>query len=319
METVFANWRAIDLTENHTRQLHLELLEHSEKDARHRGNYKTLPNHVEAFDSEGRRIGVVFETATPFETPFRMAELVDWTRARLDGNALHALLAIGVFVATFLAIHPFQDGNGRLSRALTTLLLLRAGYEYVPYSSLESVIENTRDAYYLALRRTQATIGTDAPDWEPWLDYFLTALRQQKDRLRRRIDRERIVLGDLPELSIRILDIARDTGRVSVADAVRATAASRDTIKGHVQALVAAGHLRRHGAGRGGPGIRSARSLRRRSFAPAKLPTRPLGRASASPRETAGTGLPHRRTRTIVQEAPAMESPILDPTAIPSP
>lgn len=167
METVFANWRAIDLTENHIRQLHLELLEHSEKDARHRGNYKTLPNHVEAFDPEGRRIGAVLETATPFETPFRMAELVDWTRARLDGNALHALLAIGVFVATFLAIHPFQDGNGRLSRALTTLLLLRAGYEYVPYSSLESVIENTRDAYYLALRRKQATIGTDAPDWSP--------------------------------------------------------------------------------------------------------------------------------------------------------
>lgn len=251
METVFANWRAIDLTENHIRQLHLELLEHSEKDARHRGNYKTLPNHVEAFDSEGRRIGVAFESATPFEPPFRMAELVDWTRARLDGNALHALLAIGVFVATFLAIHPFQDGNGRLSRALTTLLLLRAGYEYVPYSSPENVIENTQDAYYLALRRTQATIGTDAPDWEPWLDYFLTALRQQKDRLRRRIDRERIVLGDLPELSIRILDIARDTGRVSVADAVRVTVASRNTIKGHVQALVAAGHLRRHGAGRG--------------------------------------------------------------------
>ena len=251
METVFANWRAIDLTENHIRQLHLELLEHSQNDARHRGNCKTLPNHVEAFDSEGRRIGVAFETATPFETSFRMAELVDWTRARLDGNALHALLAIGVLVATFLAIHPFQDGNGGLSRALTTLLLLRAGYEYVPYSSLEGVIENTQDAYYVALRRMQATIGTDAPDREPWLDYFLTALRQQKDRLRRRIDRERIVLGDLPELSIRILDIARDTGRVSVADAVRVTAASRNTIKGHVQALVAAGHLRRHGAGRG--------------------------------------------------------------------
>ena len=121
----------------------------------------------------------------------------------------------------------------------------------MPYSSLESIIENTKDAYYLALRRTQATIGTDAPDWEPWLDYFLTALRQQKDRLRRRIDRERLVLGDLPELSIRILDIARDAGRVSVADAVRATAASRNTIKGHIQALVAAGHLQRHGAGRG--------------------------------------------------------------------
>lgn len=251
MEMVYANWQAIDLTENHLRQLHLELLKHSEKDARHRGAYKTLPSHVEALGPGGEGLGVVFETATAFETPLRMAELVAWTRTSLDQGALHPLLVTGVFVATFLAIHPFQDGNGRLSRILTTLLLLRADYAYVPYSSLETVIEKTRDAYYLALRRTQGTLGDEAPDWEPWLLYFLGALRQQKDRLRRRVDRERIILGDLPDLSVRILDIARDQGRVSVADAVRVTRASRNTIKGHLQALVAARHLRRHGAGRG--------------------------------------------------------------------
>lgn len=251
IEMVYANWQAIDLTENHLRQLHLELLKHSDKDARHRGAYKTLPNHVEAFGPDGERIGVVFETATPFETPLCMAELVEWTRTSFDHGALHPLLITGVFVATFLAIHPFQDGNGRLSRILTTLLLLRADYAYLPYSSLETVIEETRDAYYLALRRTQSTLGDEAPDWEPWLRYFLGALQQQKDRLRQRVDRERIILGDLPDLSVRILDIARDHGRVSVADAVQVTRASRNTIKGHMQALVAAGHLRRHGAGRG--------------------------------------------------------------------
>ncbi len=251
MEMVYANWQAIDLTENHLRQLHLELLRHSEKDARHRGAYKTLPNHIEAFGPEGERLGVVFETATPFETALRMAELVEWTRTSLDRGELHPLLVTGVFVATFLAIHPFQDGNGRLSRILTTLLLLRADYAYVPYSSLESVIEETRDAYYLALRRTQSTLADEAPDWQPWLLYFLTALRQQKDRLRQRVDRERITLGDLPDLSVRILDIARDRGRVSVADTVQVTRASRNTIKGYLRALVAAGHLRRHGAGRG--------------------------------------------------------------------
>ena len=251
METVFANWQAIDLTENHVRQFHLELLSHSEKDARHRGAYKTLPNHVEAFGPDGERRGVVFETATPFETPLRMAELVQWTRTSLDQGILHPLLVTGVFGATFLAIHPFQDGNGRLSRILTSLMLLRAGYAYVPYSSLESVIEQTKEAYYLALRQTQSTLGDEAPDWQPWLVYFLGTLRQQKDRLRHRVDRERIILGDLPDLSVRILDIARDRGRVSVGDAVQVTRASRNTIKGHVQALVAAGHLRRHGAGRG--------------------------------------------------------------------
>ena len=251
MESVFANWRAIDLTENHIRQLHLELLRHADKDARHRGEYKTLPNQVEAFDSGGRSLGVVFQTATPIETPRRMADLIDWTRTSLYQGALHSLLVVGVFVAVFLAIHPFQDGNGRLSRILTTLLLLRAGYEYVPYSSLESVIEQTRDAYYLALRRTQGSLGTGTPDWQPWLRYFLTALKRQKDKLKERIDRERLLFGNLPELSARILEIARHRGRVSVADAVLVTGASRNTLKGHFRALAETGHLNRHGAGRG--------------------------------------------------------------------
>ena len=251
METVFANWRAIDLSENHIRQLHLELLRHTDKDARHRGEYKTQSNQVEAFDSDGRGLGVVFQTATPFETPRRMADLVGWARTSLDQGALHPLLAVGVFVVLFLAIHPFQDGNGRLSRILTTLLLLRAGYEYVPYSSLESVIEQTRDAYYLSLRGTQVSLGTGAPDWQPWLRYFLTALKQQKDRFRERIDRERLLFGNLPKLSAQILEIARNRGRVSVADAVLVIGASRNTLKGHFRALVEAGHLNRHGAGRG--------------------------------------------------------------------
>ena len=251
METVFANWQAIDLTENHIRQLHLELLRHTDKDVRHCGEYKTQPNRVEAFDPDGRSLGAVFQTATPFETPRRMADLIVWTHTGLDQGALHPLLAIGVFVAVFLAIHPFQDGNGRLSRILTTLLLLRAGYEYVPYSSLESVIEQTRDAYYLALRRTQGSLGTGTPDWQPWLRYFLTALKRQKDRLQERIDRERLLFGNLPELSARILEIASERGRVSLADAVLVTGASRNTLKGHFQNLIEAGHLARHGAGRG--------------------------------------------------------------------
>ena len=251
MQTVFTAWDLIDLTENHVRQLHRDLLEHSEKDQRHRGAYKTLPNHVEAFGPGGERLGVVFQTATPFDTPRLTADLLSWTRARLAEADAHPLLAIAVFVVVFLAIHPFQDGNGRLSRILTTLLLLRAGYAYVPYSSLESVIERSRDAYYLALRRTQATLGTGAPDWDPWFAYFLGALQRQKRQLERKIERERVMLADLPELSVRILGIARDHGRVTVAAAERATGASRNTIKGHLKALTRDGRLTRHGAGRG--------------------------------------------------------------------
>ncbi|MEO1603503.1 MAG: Fic family protein, partial [Pseudomonadota bacterium] len=228
METVFAHWDALTLTENHIRQLHRDLLQHTSKDARHRGAYKTLDNHVEAFGPDGESLGVVFRTATPFDTPRLMAELIAWTDRELAGEEHHPLLVIAIFVVVFLEIHPFQDGNGRLSRVLTTLLLLRAGYAYVPYASLESVVEETKEDYYRALRRTQGTIRTVAPDWEPWIDYFLSALHRQKERLEAKIARERLILGDLPALSVQILELARTRGRITVAEAAAATETSRN-------------------------------------------------------------------------------------------
>ena len=251
METVSESADVIDLTENHLLQLHRDLLQFSGKDERHRGTYKTLPNHVEAFAADGRSLGIVFETATPFDTPRLMRELVDWARAELSRRTLHPLIVIAVFVVVFLAIHPFQDGNGRLSRILTTLLLLRAGYAYVPYSSLESVIEGSKEAYYLALRQTQVTIRTSEPDWGPWLTFFLGALRQQQVRLSAKLERERILLGRLPELSVHLLDLCREHGRLTVAMAVELTGANRNTVKDHLRRLTRAGHISRRGAGRG--------------------------------------------------------------------
>jgi Fic family protein len=122
-----------------------DLLVYSKRDARHRGEYKTSSNSVAAFDENGRQIGIVFATATPFDTPRLMTELITWFNQANDDRRLHPLLVIGIFTVAFLEIHPFQDGNGRLSRVLTTLLLLRAGYAYVPYSSLESVVEQNKE------------------------------------------------------------------------------------------------------------------------------------------------------------------------------
>jgi Fic family protein len=251
METIFEHAEAIDLTEHHIRQLHRDLLQFADKDARHRGAYKTLPDHVEAFGPDGERLGTVFATATPFDTPRLMSELVGWARTELATRPLHPLLVIGIFIVVFLEIHPFQDGNGRLSRILTTLLLLRAGYGYVPYSSLESVIEANKDAYYRALRRTQRTIRSEQPDWTPWLLFFLEALQRQKVHLERRLEQERLLLGRLPELSVQLLELCRERGRINVADAVSLTGTSRNTIKDHLSRLTKAGHLVRHGAGRG--------------------------------------------------------------------
>ena len=250
MELIFRAWPDLTVTENHIRQLHRDLLVHSDKDAWHRGSYKTSPNSVAAFDADGRQIGIVFETASPFDTPRRMAELVAWFVAARDGRELHPLLLIGVFTVVFLEIHPFQDGNGRLSRILTTLLLLQAGYAYVPYSSLESIIEQSKEGYYLALRQTQGTIRTDTPDWQPWLLFFLHALRQQVKRLSAKIEREKLVIAKLPELSLRILEEARAHGRVSIGDVIRLTGASRNTLKQQFRHLVEQGQLAKHGGGR---------------------------------------------------------------------
>jgi Fic family protein len=137
-----------------------------------------------------------------------------------------------------------------LSRILATLLLLQAGYAYVPYSSLESVIENSKEGYYLALRQTQGTIRNDSPNWQPWLAFFMRALQQQVRRLAVKVEREKIVLGDLPELAVAILDYARDQGRVTMRDMVRATGASGNTLKEHFRSLVEKKLLVRHGAGR---------------------------------------------------------------------
>lgn len=251
METVFEHVNDIPLTLNYIKQLHAQLLQYSEKDARHRGQYKTLSNSVEAFTPEGESVGVVFETATPFDTPRLMDELIAWTNITLTEKTLHPLLVIAIFTVVFLEIHPFQDGNGRLSRILTTLLLLQSGYAYVPYSSLESVIETNKKNYYLALRQTQGTIRTETPDWQPWVTFFLEALSKQKKKLESKIKRERLILGSLPELSVQILEIAREHGRVTVNDAAKATGVSRNTIKDHIKTLHKNGQLERHGAGRG--------------------------------------------------------------------
>lgn len=251
MDQVFASWQDISFSENHIKQLHQMLLRYSEKDTRHRGNYKTHSNSVAAFDENGAQIGIVFQTATPFDTPRLMSELVDWVNQEREAGQLHPLLIIAICIVVFLEIHPFQDGNGRLSRVLTTLLLLQAGYAYVPYSSLESVIEQSKEAYYLALRQTQGTIRTEAPDWQPWLVFFLRSLTEQVALLEKKVEREKIVMATLPELSLQIVEFTREHGRVTMSEVIQLTGASRNTLKQHFRALVEHGTLNQHGSGRG--------------------------------------------------------------------
>lgn len=250
MQVLFDSWEMIPITENYIKQLHSLLLEYSHKDERHRGNYKMIDNHIEAFNQDGKSLGILFTTASPMMTPLLMEELVYWTRTALAEKQLHPLLITGIFIVRFLAIHPFQDGNGRLSRVLTTLLLLKSGYTYVPFSSLETVIEDNKDSYYLALRRTQQSLKTDNPDWNAWLLFFLRSLKRQKDRLAVKLEREKIMHSSLPELSVKILELAKEHGRITTGEIERYTQAPRSTIKARIKELIDMKKLIRHGQGR---------------------------------------------------------------------
>lgn len=250
MEMIFHSFGDISLTENHIKQLHSALLKYSSKDERHRGEYKKFPNHVEAFDPEGKRLGVIFETTSPFYTPSKMAELLEWTNEEIRKKEIHSLLIIAIFVVTFLRIHPFQDGNGRLSRVLTTLMLLRQGYSYVPYSSMERIIEDQKDSYYISLRSAQETLETDNSKLDQWIVFFLHCLREQKNILEKKINDE-LALLKLPNLSIQIIELIKSRGPSSVAEIVAVMKANRNTVKFHLKSLVQKEYLKQEGSGRG--------------------------------------------------------------------
>ena len=249
METVFASWELIPFTENHIKQLHGMLLRYSTKDQGHCGEYKKLSNKVEAFDADCKSIGIVFETASPFDTPRLMADLVSSTAQELANRVLHPIMVIAAFIVHFLAIHPFQDGNGRLSRVLTSLLLLKSGYRYVPYSSLERIIEESKDSYYRALRMSQKQIRTSEENLDDWVSFFLQCLKKQKDVLLRKVEQEKI-LERLSAVSEQLLIQAKERGRLTITEAVKLLGINRNTVKLHLRQLVQQGYLEQHGAGK---------------------------------------------------------------------
>jgi len=180
-----------------------------------------------------------------------MKDLVDWFNRSIEEETQHPLILIGIFVVVFLAIHPFKDGNGRLSRVLTTLLLLRAGYGYVPYTSMEYVIEQNKDSYYRALRRTQQTIRKEEQNWEPWLVFFFRTMVKQKENLSAKVKEEQALRASLPALSRQILELVKTRGEITVKEIEDSTGANRNTIKAHVKKLTEQHYMTQIGKGRG--------------------------------------------------------------------
>ena len=253
MNLIFDNYSVIPISENYIKQLHKILLQYVSKDDRHRGDYKKLSNSVAVFDETGVELGIVFETAAPFDTPRMMEELLEWTRKNLSDPFLHPLIVIGAFVVHFLAIHPFQDGNGRLSRALTTLLLLKYGYTYVPYSSMESIIEASKDGYYRAIRSTQKNIWSGDVDYEPWLDFFIASLLKQKRHLEEKVSKLTSAGSDtrLGKTAKTIMELFDADSELTQAEITNALGLNPATTKKTLARLVADGYLIKHGSTKG--------------------------------------------------------------------
>ncbi len=187
LETIIDNFSEIDLTENHIKQLHGTLLKHSDKDGRHRGTYKNLSNKVVANYPDGTQ-RVIFNTTEPHLIGVQMNALVKWTKSELKKNEIHPLIIIGIFIYEFLSIHPFQDGNGRLSRLLTTLLLLRYDYQFVQYVSFENIIESKKKDYYQALIDGQKHRNKETEIVDKWILFFLTCMTILIERLEKKYD-----------------------------------------------------------------------------------------------------------------------------------
>jgi len=181
LQNIFELWPRISFTENTIKHFHKELLKFVEKDKLHRGEYKKSENKVQMINEAGESIGVLFDTTPAYLTPKQMQELVEATQTALNDKRFHPLLIIGNFLVEFLLIHPFQDGNGRISRILTNLFLLKNGYEYAPYVSHEKLVEENKADYYMSLRKSQKTLQGKKPDIVPWLDFFLNVVYKQAE------------------------------------------------------------------------------------------------------------------------------------------
>ena len=182
LELIFENYREIELTENYIKQLHSVLLKYCVKDDRQRGIYKKLTNKVVATYPNGTQ-KVIFNTTEPNLVPKEMEDIITWTNQSIRENKIHPLIVIGLFIYEFLSIHPFHDGNGRLSRLLTTLILLKQDYNFIKYVSFEHLIEERKKRYYTALMECQQNRNTNNEKVDKWIIFFLDSIKNLSEKL----------------------------------------------------------------------------------------------------------------------------------------
>lgn len=210
--------------------------------------FRLEPNILSVYKGE-ELIGTL-DTAPPSDAPALIENLVNWLEKSLEQNDFHPLLVIALFSAIFLQISPFERGNQKLSRLLITLLLLRAGYNYAPYISIDQIIESRSAAYYNALRKVNDNIADGRIDFQPWIIFFLECLNEQKAELEARMHRAAKKVAGLPALSVKVMKLFEKSQRLQMKDIERLTKGRRSTLKLRLNELVEEGYLIRHGQAR---------------------------------------------------------------------
>ena len=249
LKNIFDSWKTLSFSESAIKHFHKELLKYVSKDEGHRGEYKKGENDVVMKDEKGNTLGVVFETVPAYLTPKKMQELVDWTKTALAEKKFHPLFIIGNFIVEFLNIHPFQDGNGRLSRILTNLLLLKEGYLYMPYISHEKLVEDNKNDYYIALRRSQKTFGKKE-DITSWMDFFLTMLLKQSEMAIELLESEQVEKL-LSQKQLAVWNYLSSKPEATPSEIAEKTKVARPTINQALTKLLKMNKIEKIGAGRG--------------------------------------------------------------------
>ena len=250
LQNVFDSYQTLPLREGVIQSLHNELLKYSDKDKLHKGKYKKSENTVGILGPDGKVAKIIFNPTPAWQTPTEMIELADWTYAAFEENRFHPLLVIANFLVEFLKIHPFTDGNGRLSRIMTNLLLLRSGYQFTQYVSHEQIIERRKDEYYIALIKSQETFKTDHETIAPWLNFFLGVVKEQATKALAFLEEEHVE-DTLSPKQYEVWKYISSISEANLSDVERATNISRGTVRQSLERLVLLGKIKRIGRGRG--------------------------------------------------------------------
>jgi Fic family protein len=245
LDLISESHEGIEITEHSLKNLHNRLLKYSDKDKWHKGNYKQLSNSVEAKFPDGSK-QIIFETANPgIETEEAMRALIEWYA---NDKETHPLVKTALFCYEFVSIHPFQDGNGRLSRLLSSLLLMKYGYKWIQYVSFEHEIENRKVEYYQELRKCQAQ--RPGEEITTWIYFFFDALINIQKQLMEKLKTEGVESGLSPKEKSILVYISDHPGTKSGEIAARLNIPN-PTVKKILSDLVSKNLLEKYGSGPG--------------------------------------------------------------------